>query len=160
MVWRSNRVTGRRGWTGPGVVVAVSPTRASFWISTRGCLLKCSGEQVRKATDAEWLGAELSRALVTDLLHSRQRSGERGYVDVEPEGQPTEDPPANTRPDVHQILGRMSQRQEHSPRSLNNRTSWTPRCRRQQRRDLRLDRVSPKANQAAGRQERQTAAGA
>ena len=49
MVWRNNNLTGRKGWTGPGVVVAVSPTRTSFWISMRGCLLKCSSEQVRKA---------------------------------------------------------------------------------------------------------------
>ena len=60
MVWRNNHLTGRQGWTGPGVVVAVSPTKTSFWISMRGCLLKFSSEQVRKATDAEWLGAELS----------------------------------------------------------------------------------------------------
>ena len=71
----------------------------------RGCLLKCSSEQVRKATDAEWLGAELSKTLATELLKSRQRSGQRGYVDVETEGQPTEEPPADTRPDVNQILG-------------------------------------------------------
>ena len=70
----------------------------------RGCLLKCSSEQVRKATDAEWLGAELSKTLATELLKSRQRSGQRGYVDVETEGQPTEEPPADTRPDVNQIL--------------------------------------------------------
>ena len=87
MVWRNNKLTGRKGWTGPGVVVAVSPTRTSFWISMRGCLLKCSSEQVRKATDAEWLGAELSKTLATELLKSRQRSGQRGYVDVETEGQ-------------------------------------------------------------------------
>ena len=29
MVWRNNKLTGRKGWTGPGVVVAVSPTRTS-----------------------------------------------------------------------------------------------------------------------------------
>ena len=52
MVWRNNNLSGRKGWTGPGVVVAVSPTRTSFWISMRRCLLKCSSEQVRKATDA------------------------------------------------------------------------------------------------------------
>ena len=83
MVWRNNKLTGRKGWTGPGVVVAVSPTRTSFWISMRGCLLKCSSEQVGKATDAEWPGAELSKTLATELLKSRQRSGQRGYVDVE-----------------------------------------------------------------------------
>ena len=105
MVWWNNKLTDRRGWTGPGVVVAVSPTKTSFWISMRGCLLKCSSEQVRKATDAEWLGTGLSRTLATELLNSRRRSGHRGFVDVEPEGQPTEEPPTDTRPNVQQILG-------------------------------------------------------
>ena len=70
----------------------------------RGCPLKCSSEHVRKATDAECLGAELSKTLATELLKSRKRNGQRGYVDVEVEGQPTEQPPADTRPDVNQIL--------------------------------------------------------
>ena len=60
---------------------------------------------MRKATDAEWLGAELSQTLATELLKSRQRSGQRGYVDMETDGQPTEEPPTDTRPDVNQILG-------------------------------------------------------
>ena len=63
------------------------------------------GTALPQATDAEWLGAELSKTLETELLKSRQRSGQRGYVDVETEGQPTEEPPAVTRPDVSQILG-------------------------------------------------------
>ena len=71
----------------------------------RGYLLKCSSELVRKANDAEWLGAALSKILATELLKSRQSSGQRGYVDVEVEGQPTEEPPADTRPDMSQILG-------------------------------------------------------
>ena len=70
----------------------------------RGCLLKCSSEQVCKATDSEWLGAELSKTLATELLKSRQRSGQRGYVNVETEGQPIEEPFADTRPDVNQIV--------------------------------------------------------
>ena len=49
--------------------------------------------------------AELSRILATELLNSRQRSGQRGYVDVELEGQPTEEPPVDARPDVHQVFG-------------------------------------------------------
>ena len=81
-----------------------------------GCLLKCSSEQVRKATDAECLGAELSRTLATELLNSRQRSGQRGFVDVEPEGQPTEDPPNDTRPDIHQVLGAATSFQVHTIR--------------------------------------------
>ena len=56
---------------------------------------KCSSEQVRKATDAEWPGAELSKTLATELLKSRQGSGQRGNV---------EEPPAGTRPNVNQIL--------------------------------------------------------
>ena len=66
----------------------------------RGCLLKCSSEQVRKGNRrgvAEWLADELSKTLATELLKSRQRSGQRGYVDVEAEGQPTEEPPADTQ---------------------------------------------------------------
>ena len=61
----------------------------------RGCLLKCSIEQGHKATDVEWLGAELSRTLATELLNIRWRSGQRGQVDVEPEGQPTEELPTD-----------------------------------------------------------------
>ena len=105
MVWRNNKLTGRKGWTGTDVVIALSPTRTSFWISMRGCLLKCSSEQVRKGTEAEWLGAELNKTLATELLKSRQRSGQREYVDVATEGQPTEEPPDDTRPDVIQSLG-------------------------------------------------------
>ena len=100
MVWCNSKFTGRKGWTGPGVVVAVSPTRTSFWISMRGCLLKCSSAQGNRRG-----AAELSKTLATDLLKSRQRSGQRGYVNMEIEGQPTEEPPADTRSDVSQILG-------------------------------------------------------
>ena len=71
----------------------------------RGCLLKCSIEQGRKAADAEWLGAESSRTPATELLNGPWRSGQRGYVDVEPEGQPTEELPTDTRPNIHQVLG-------------------------------------------------------
>merc|ERR1712218_747506 len=78
MVWRNNKRTGKRGWTGPGVVVAISQTKTSLWIHMRGSLLKGSGEQVRKATDAEYLGTELVKVLSQELLKSRERSGQRG----------------------------------------------------------------------------------
>ena len=64
----------------------------------RGCLLKCSSEQVRNATDAEWLGAELSGTLATELLNSRQRSGQRGVRRCG-----TEEPSVDTRSDTHQV---------------------------------------------------------
>ena len=82
MVWRNNNLTGRKGWSGPGVVVAVSPTKTTFWISMRGCLLKCSSDQVHKATDAEWLGCSMWKPKDSQLRN----------------------PPADTRPDVNQIL--------------------------------------------------------
>ena len=53
MVWRNSKAHRKRGWTGPGVLVAISPTKTSYYVALRGCLLKCSGEQVRRATDAE-----------------------------------------------------------------------------------------------------------
>ena len=105
MVWRHNKTTGKRGWTGPGVIIAISQTKTSFWIHMRGALLKCSGEQVRKATDAEYLGTELVKVLSQELLKSRERSGQRGYVDVEVEGNPDEEPPEDTRPDVRDVVG-------------------------------------------------------
>ena len=86
MVWRSNKTTGTRGWTGPGVVIVISQTRTSFWIHMRGAMLKCSGEQVRKATDSEYLGTELAEVLSQELLKSRERSGQRGFMDAETEG--------------------------------------------------------------------------
>ena len=48
MVWRKNNLTGRIVWTGPGVVVAESPTKTFFWISMRGCFLKCSSAQGKR----------------------------------------------------------------------------------------------------------------
>ena len=105
MVWRHNKTTGKRGWTGPGVIVAISQTRTSFWIHMRGSLLKCSGEQVRKATDAEYLGTELAKVLSQELLKSRERAGQRGFVDVEVEGALDEEPPEDTRPNVQEAMG-------------------------------------------------------
>ena len=71
----------------------------------RGSLLKCSGEQVRKATDAEYLGTELVKVLSQELLKSRERAGQRGFVVVEVEGTPDEEPPEDTRPDVQEVMG-------------------------------------------------------
>ena len=87
------------------MVVAISDTRTSFWIHMRGSLLKCSGEQVRKATDSEYLGTELAKVLSQELLKSRERSGQRGFVDVETEGKPEEEPPEDTRPTVSEAMG-------------------------------------------------------
>ena len=71
----------------------------------RGSLLKCSGEQVRKATDAEYFRTELTKVLSQELLKSRERAGQRGFVDVEVEGTPDEEPPEDTRPNVQEAMG-------------------------------------------------------
>ena len=71
----------------------------------RGSLLKCSGEQVRKAADVEYLGTEFAKVLSQELLKSRERAGQRGFVDVEVEGTPDEEPPEDTRPNVQEAMG-------------------------------------------------------
>ena len=101
----------------------------------RGCLLKCSSEQVRKAT----------------VLKSRQRSGQRGYVDVEAEGQPTEEPPADTRPDVNQILEAVVPTPSVLAPIPEKVVPWIQRCQKLQKQVLRYGSVSLKANQAVSR---------
>ena len=65
-VWRSNNKI--RGWVGPGVVVCVNQAKTSAWISMRGVVVKCSMDRIRRATDEEWLGAELIKYCPT--MHS------------------------------------------------------------------------------------------
>ena len=57
----------------------------------RGRLLKCSSEQVRRATDDEWLGADLIKIIKKDLLADLKVGRTRGFVDVQPEGPPDPD---------------------------------------------------------------------
>ncbi|CAK8994237.1 unnamed protein product, partial [Durusdinium trenchii] len=68
-VWRSTR------WSGPGVIVAVSPNQRTTWISLRGALLKVSREHVRPTTTEEDLGRalckELSLEMLKDIKHGR-----------------------------------------------------------------------------------------
>jgi hypothetical protein len=88
-VWRDNPLLNKRGWVGPGVVIMTQPNGNSIWISMRGKLLKCSREQVRRAAEEEWLGADLIRVLSREMLENLRRPGQqRGYVDVEREGPP------------------------------------------------------------------------
>ena len=71
--------------------MCVNPQETSVWVSMRGVVVKCSMDRVRRATDDEWLGAELIRVLSRDALQHVQRHGARGYVDTEGE----EPPPAD-----------------------------------------------------------------
>ena len=87
-VWRSSRKV--RGWVGPGIVICISPQKTSVWVSMRGVVVKCSMDRVRRATDEEWLGAELIRVLSKDALQHMQRQGQRGYIDTSHEEPPPE----------------------------------------------------------------------
>eukprot|EP00969_Alexandrium_andersonii_P318841 14084575-Alexandrium_andersonii.AAC.1 len=58
----------------------------------RGRLLKCSAEQVRRATEPEYMGTEVLKELTRDMVDSIERQGHRGFVDVATEGLPEEQP--------------------------------------------------------------------
>ena len=96
-VWRSSRKV--RGWVGPGVVVCINPQETSACVSMRGVVVKCSMDRVRRATDEEWLGADLLTHLQYDMKSKLARSGERGYIDTDNESLPVEDDePADSQP--------------------------------------------------------------
>ena len=62
----------------------------------RGVVVKRSRDRVRRATDEEWLGAELIRTLSQDALEHVQRQGQRGYVDTSHEEPPPSDDNSET----------------------------------------------------------------
>jgi len=90
-VWRSFPRTKVRGWMGPGVLVCVSADRGSAWVTMRGSLMKVNSEQLRRATDEEYVGAEIIRVLGQDAREHLERRGQRGYVDVTKEGPPDDE---------------------------------------------------------------------
>ena len=51
---------------GPGVLVCVSADRGSAWVTMGGSLVKVNSEQLRKATDEEYVGAEIIKVLGQD----------------------------------------------------------------------------------------------
>ena len=89
-VWRHTAVY--KGWTGPGIVVAINSNERSLWISLRGYLVKASREQVRAATPEEFLGVELVQELSSALLEDVETGQLRNYRDVQAEGPPDELP--------------------------------------------------------------------
>ena len=80
-VWRHTAVY--KGWTGPGIVVAINSNERSLWISLRGYLVKASREQVRAATSEEFLGVELVQELSSALLEDVETGQLRNYRDVQ-----------------------------------------------------------------------------
>ena len=85
-VWRkTNDFT---GWSGPGVLVALSSNGRSAWVSLRGYLVKASREQVRSATSEESLGAELVQELSKAMLEEIESGSLRNFRDIEGEGGP------------------------------------------------------------------------
>lgn len=79
-----------RGWAGPGVLLAESPSGTGWWISMRGRLWQVSTEQIRMATPEENLGAELVAELSQDLLQKLQSPGQIAYQDITREEFPNE----------------------------------------------------------------------
>lgn len=88
-VWRDTAK--HRGWTGPGVVLAISPNERSLWISLRGQLLKTSREQTRPATSEEHLGAELIKELSSEILQDIQAGRVKHFHDITADGNPEEE---------------------------------------------------------------------
>ena len=82
-VWRENN--NFRGWSGPGVVVAISENNRSLWVSLRGYLLKVSKEHLRRATSEESLGVELIKVLSAEMLEGLESGNIRHYRDLEEE---------------------------------------------------------------------------
>ncbi|CAJ1399663.1 unnamed protein product [Effrenium voratum] len=80
-VWRENN--NFRGWSGPGVVVAISENNRSLWVSLRGYLLKVSKEHLRHATSEESLGVELIKVLSAEMLEGLESGNIRHYRDLE-----------------------------------------------------------------------------
>ena len=69
-----------------------SATGTTCWISIRGMLLKCSKEQVRKASNEEFIGTELVKQIIGETRQALESKSQRGFKDVTGE----ETPPDST----------------------------------------------------------------
>ena len=90
-VWRKFPGTGnghltRSRWVGPGLVIMQSGH--SVWISMRSRIWKCSSDQLRSASSAESIGAELMGSSELEDILTQTRAKRAGAVDVESEGSP------------------------------------------------------------------------
>jgi len=85
-VWRS--IPTFTGWSGPGVLLAISPNERSMWVSLRGHLLKVSREHLRPATAEEHLGAELIKELSAEMLKDIKDGKVRQFHDLTQEPVP------------------------------------------------------------------------
>ena len=88
-VWRS--IPGFTGWSGPGVLLAISPSEKSLWVSLRGHLLKVSREHLRSATAEEHLGAELIKELSSEMLKDIKDGKVRHFHDLTEEPTPDQE---------------------------------------------------------------------
>ena len=88
-IWRS--IPGFTGWSGPGVLLAISPSEKSMWVSLRGHLMKVSREHLRSATSEEHLCAELIKELSAEMLKDIQSGRIRQYHDLTNEPTPDQE---------------------------------------------------------------------
>ncbi|CAL1162763.1 unnamed protein product [Cladocopium goreaui] len=80
-----------KGWAGPGVLLAETPSQSGWWVSVRGRLWQVSLEQLRHATPEEQLGAELVVEMSQEMLTKLKSPGQIAYQDVSAEQIPNEE---------------------------------------------------------------------
>eukprot|EP00971_Amphidinium_carterae_P147531 2923798-Amphidinium_carterae.1 len=86
-VWRQGKL-GKRGWHGPGVVVAVMGAhKESLFVALGATLWKVSARNIRKASPQETLAQGLVEKFVRSLKSKPGRAGLRRYVDCTREAQ-------------------------------------------------------------------------
>ena len=80
-----------KGWAGPGVLLAETPSQSGWWVSVRGRLWQVSLEQLRHGTPEEQLGAELVVEMSQEMLTKLKSPGQIAYQDVSAEQIPNEE---------------------------------------------------------------------
>ena len=73
------------GWSGPGVIVAISPNQRTMWVSLRGSLLKVPKEHVRPTTGEEDLGRVLAKELSLEMIKDIKSGKLSRYHDLSEE---------------------------------------------------------------------------
>eukprot|EP00971_Amphidinium_carterae_P056305 1111647-Amphidinium_carterae.4 len=90
-VWRQGKL-GKKGWHGPGTVVAtLGPRKESLYVALGASLWKVSARNTRKASPQEQIAEKAVEKFVRALKTKPGRSGLRRYVDCTREPQHLEE---------------------------------------------------------------------
>lgn len=71
-----------KGWSGPGVILALSPSENGVLIAMKGYVPKVVIEEMRPAMGEEWLGNEVAREMARGTLESLRGPNQCDYIDV------------------------------------------------------------------------------